>query len=63
MCIRDSTLNRPNNPLHDSESAKVGDPHSAGPDARSATLRATLPAPCSEGGGLRLSPTPSRGEC
>eukprot|EP00969_Alexandrium_andersonii_P223813 9884614-Alexandrium_andersonii.AAC.1 len=34
-----STPNWPNGPLRSSESAKVGDSHSAGPDARGAELR------------------------
>eukprot|EP00969_Alexandrium_andersonii_P228190 10077899-Alexandrium_andersonii.AAC.1 len=44
MCIRDS------GPLRGSESAKARDPHSAGPSARGAALRAVPPPPGSAAG-------------
>eukprot|EP00969_Alexandrium_andersonii_P226170 9987347-Alexandrium_andersonii.AAC.1 len=49
-----STPNGSNDPLCGSETAKVGDPHSAGPGAEGAALRAAPPASSSEGG---VSPT------
>eukprot|EP00969_Alexandrium_andersonii_P024035 1049807-Alexandrium_andersonii.AAC.1 len=43
--------NGPNSPLCGSQSAKVADTRSAGPDARVATVRAARPASGIEGGG------------
>eukprot|EP00969_Alexandrium_andersonii_P319519 14115075-Alexandrium_andersonii.AAC.1 len=44
--------NGPNGPLRGCESAKAGDPHSAGPGAGVAALRAPLSALGSEAGGI-----------